>query len=1021
MKSNIIYEFDYDDDSTVEVIAKYNGDIEKVVNDVGASAEILSNSFVIIKTRADNINTLMQYNEIIYVELPKILRLFLNEEVSESCIRYSGENVGGLYGSGVLIGIIDSGIDKNVKFYDKIKYLLELNQLPDTTHGTMVASIINNIAPESDIAFVSIGRNDFFASDTDIMRGIKFIADSAEGRPFVINISYGTNNGSHDGNSLFEEYIDEVCQNYRCSIVVASGNEGDKGRHYSGNFNNVDEIEFSIDRGLKSVVLEVWKNFVDKVGYEIISPSGDRSGIISSTTEETNFILGNTKIYFVFTQPSPYNISEQVYIRFEGVETVGSGIWRLILHPISVVDGEYNIWTTQARFLSPSIFTTLTIPSTANRVISVGAYNSTTGSRTSFSGRGFTANNSVKPDISAPGVNVVVDGSSYTGTSVATPFVTASCALLMEWGIVKGNDLNMYGERLKAYLRAGAIRDNVDYPNRELGYGKLCLSNTYNELIDYSIAQNSVSPAYNNDYEEAVINYNKDIEDYLIENNIQYCSIESGMFMVMYYEKDNRSSSFLLNPLYDVLRENAPVLYGLMSEEFNQAAGISSVHRPPLELKGMDVVVGFVDTGINYTNEEFLYENGENRIYSIWDMTIEDETSEGVCFGRVFNNEEINNRTANTKDDIGHGTNMAINACGKTGAAPESTIVVVKLKRAKQYRYQREFVPEDVPAYSSADIMLGIDFVVKQAKILKKPLVIVLGLGTNNGGHDGSSALERYISYLGRNAGTIVVTPTGNEATARHHTSFAIDNDNNYYDIEVSVAENVKGFNMWIWNNILDKVEVSIISPIGEVIPRVTAQVYFSNEYILFQTNTRVKICYMLPVFQTTAQRTSLSFSNPLAGVWRIRVYGSSVYSKIHSWLPISQFVGDKVVFTQPDAFSTITLPSTAENVMCVGSYSPTDNTVYPQSGRGPNRLGDIKPDFVAPTNNNSSIAASVTAGAAAILMQWGINEGNFYSLNSTTATALIINAAKQSSNDIYPNNISGYGLLDLYNVFFKL
>ncbi len=1022
MDGNIMYEIEFGGNSVTELIVKYNGNIDRIANEVGASAEVLSNSFAILTISVNEINNLLKFNEVIYVEIPKLLRLFIEESKIDSCIIDYSESIG--TGEGVIVGIIDSGIDENVSFADKIKYKKLLNENPNVNHGTMVASIINNIAYNADIAFVSIGRNDFFASDTDIMRGIKFISDSAEGRPFVINISYGTNSGPHTGNTLFEEYIDEVCQNYRCSIIVATGNEGDKGRHYSNKINNneTNTIEFNIDGGLPFIVLEVWKNFLDKMSYEIIAPNGDRSGNISSAVGQTNFILGNNEIYFIFTEPSPYNIQEQVYIRIEGVTNVAEGVWRLIITPVNIVEGTYNIWTTQGRFLSPDVYTTLTAPSTASRVISVAAYNSASNSNTGFSGRGYTADNMIKPDIAAPGVNVFVNGNSNTGTSVAAPFVTACCAILMEWGIVKGNDRNMYGERLKAYLRLGAIRDMADYPNREFGYGKLCLSDTFSRLISVKINQISEqTPPFNDENTELILNNTSNVIKELEETGTAYCNVESGNLIIAYPNRNDYAFVRAFDTAAMFLGENEAVVYGLMSEEFNLAAGITRVQRPPLDLSGNGVVVGFVDTGINYDNEEFLYENGDNKIHSIWDMTVEDETSEGVCFGRVYTNEELKNKTAPTRDTIGHGTAMAVQACGNNGAAPNTTIIAVKLKQAKPFMYENQFIDSSVPAYSSADIILGIDYIIRQAKKIKMPVVIVLGIGTNEGGHDGSSLFERYIERIGAESATIVVVPSGNEAIARHHTAFTINNDREYYDIEINVAENVKGFNMWLWNNILDKSEVEIISPVGEIINRITSANNFSNEYMFFQSNSKVRISYSLPVYQTVDQRTTLTFTNPLSGIWKVRVYSTNQYGRIHAWLPINQFVGQNVVFVTPDTSVTVTVPSTANNVMVTGGYNLTDDNIVSSSGRGPTKLGNLRPFFVSPTNNNTSISAGVAGGAAALLMEWAVIKGNLFTINSITATALIISGTTQKSSEVYPNNISGYGLLNLYNVFLNL
>ena len=154
------------------------------------------------------------------------------------------------------------------------------------------------------------------------------------------------------------------------------------------------------------------------------------------------------------------------------------------------MNGNYNFWLPSSavlnlstRFLQPSPDGTLTIPSTAQRPISVGAYDDSTGSYADFSGRGYTQiAGRAKPDLVAPGVNIITvkNGGGYeavTGTSFAAPFVSGGAALMMEWGIVRGEDPYLYGEKVKAYLRKGARRlPGFDlWPNPLVGYGALCV------------------------------------------------------------------------------------------------------------------------------------------------------------------------------------------------------------------------------------------------------------------------------------------------------------------------------------------------------------------------------------------------------------------------------------------------------------------------------------------------------------------------------------------------------------------
>ena len=509
----------------VEVIIKYNGNIENIMGNLGATVEILSSSFAIIQIPPDNIEKLENYTEIEYIELPKNLFFMLEQGKRSSCIIVDNNNIDGLTGAGVIVGIIDSGIDyqnsifKNPDGTTRIDSIYEvggetfyrddintgnINHIDRYGHGTQVASIAvgnNGIANKSDIIVVKIGKNEFFASTTDIMRGISYIINRAIllEKPVVINISYGTNDGSHDGNSLFEEYINEMAASYKVSIIVASGNEGNKGHHFRGFLenNSILDMEFNVASDISSMYLSIWSSFSDEFEIEIFSPLGDRGGPMRKENMTYRYRLGNTITSIVFRNSTPYNLDNEIYIRLEGASKfVDNGIWKIRFYGQNVINGQIDAWLPvneavggDTAFIIPNTDTTLTIPSTSERVITVGAYDSANISTVGFSGRGYTrATEYIKPDLVAPGVNILTTTvgeriTSFTGTSAAAPFVAGSAALLMEWGIVDRNDIFLYGERLKAFLCNGAIRDNSrEYPNREWGYGRLCLKNTLDLL-----------------------------------------------------------------------------------------------------------------------------------------------------------------------------------------------------------------------------------------------------------------------------------------------------------------------------------------------------------------------------------------------------------------------------------------------------------------------------------------------------------------------------------------------------------
>jgi len=320
--------------------------------------------------------------------------------------------------------------------------------------------------------------------------------------PVAINISFGTNNGSHDGDSLFETYIDSMAERWKTVIAVATGNEGSAGHHFSDRIAKDQriDVDFATTGNIQKFYMTLWKNFVDTFTFELIAPSGRRTGEIGPITQTTTVTLDGVSTSILYRQPTHYSSGQEIFFLFESkTGYIPEGIWRLVIKGEQVTDGKFDIWlptlediSQNTSFSRPSVDTTLTLPSTAQNVISVGGYNASVGNVADFSGRGYTRSNVfVKPDLVAPAVGIISTRTgggydSFTGTSVATPFVTGAAALMMEWGIVKGNDPFLYGQRVKAFLQKGARRDfDIPYPNPVWGYGTLCLNNTMILLTEY--------------------------------------------------------------------------------------------------------------------------------------------------------------------------------------------------------------------------------------------------------------------------------------------------------------------------------------------------------------------------------------------------------------------------------------------------------------------------------------------------------------------------------------------------------
>ena len=376
-------------------------------------------------------------------------------------------------------------------------------------HGTHVAGIAcgngrqsngryRGVAPLSDILVVKLGDLEgvSFPRTTRMMEGVEYAVRFAEERgiPVAINLSFGNSYGSHSGIDMVASYLDSIATRWKSSICTGTGNDGNTARHAEGILRErvEQEISMTIAVAESSVNVQLWKAYQDSFAVEIISPSNQ---ILRLNNNENRVILerfGECILAINYGTPSPFQLLQEIYIEWIPLETyIPSGIWKFRLRPEEIKAGRYDFWLPSGnyvhattRFLQPSSSTTLTIPSTTNRFISVGAYNGNNGQIAAFSGRGYTRTDQVKPDIVAPGVDIMSasPNNSYairSGTSMATPFVTGSAALLMEWGIIKGNNPYLYGENLKAHLIRGAepLR-NEDIPSERQGWGALCVSNS---------------------------------------------------------------------------------------------------------------------------------------------------------------------------------------------------------------------------------------------------------------------------------------------------------------------------------------------------------------------------------------------------------------------------------------------------------------------------------------------------------------------------------------------------------------
>lgn len=540
---------------TWEVIIKYSGTLGQV-REIAESVVELSNEFAIVTVREDRLEALAGIEAVEYIEKPK--RLFFQVENGRrvSCMTSVQIRPPKLYGTGVLVAIIDSGIDyANLDFrnadgttriyalwdqtipgnppegyvqgteytQEKINEALQQENRTErmkivpsedrSGHGTAVAGIAagngrgskgaryQGVASESGILVVKLGtpREEGFPRTTELMQAIDYVVKKAQraGRPVAINISFGNTYGSHTGTSLLERFIADIANLWKSVICIGMGNEGASAGHTAGILkeNTEERIPLAVQMKETAINVQIWKSYHDIVDISLISPAGVQIGPIPEVIGTQRFVVGDTEILLYYGEPSPFHVSQEIFIEFLPKDSyITPGIWQFVLTPRKIVTGEYDLWLPSENVLNrgtafryPTERGTLTIPSTSQRVISVGAYDSLTFAYADFSGRGGLEGES-KPDLVAPGVDITAPTPSgiyqtFTGTSFATPFVSGAVALMMEWGIVRGNDPYLYGEKVKAYLRRGArpLPGFTEYPNPQVGYGALCLRDSLPE------------------------------------------------------------------------------------------------------------------------------------------------------------------------------------------------------------------------------------------------------------------------------------------------------------------------------------------------------------------------------------------------------------------------------------------------------------------------------------------------------------------------------------------------------------
>jgi subtilisin family serine protease len=551
-----------------------------------------------------------------------------------------------------------------------------------------------------------------------------------------------------------------------------------------------------------------------------------------------------------------------------------------------------------------------------------------------------------------------------------------------------------------------------------------------------------------NDYADLLISYsgNETIFNNFEDATFQFIDFINAVVHVPVHQITN---NIIARLGYSVM----PSLFGLISLSSLEASSVPRLRNiPGFDLRGQGVLIGFLDTGIDYTNPIFKYQDNTTRIVSIWDQTIiSNSFPENIFYGTEYNREQINQALQSaspyelvpTTDVVGHGTMLAGIAAGNSvpesdfyGLATDAELVIVKLKPAKPYLKDFFGIPQEAVCYQENDIMFAIQYIHNIAVKLNRPLVLCIALGTSQGAHDGRGTLSSFLTRRAEDEGVGVVVAAGNEGNARRHYFGIVDSVRKYDTVELYVGENEGNFSMELWGNAPGLFTIDITTPSGEFVPRIIPRLDENLELSFIFEPTTIYIDYQLVESQSGDQLILLRFRSPAPGIWKFIVHErGDLQVGYHIWLPMEGFITNGTYFIRSDPYTTILSLGNAHVPITVTAYNHQDDSLYLNASRGYTRLGLIKPEIAAPGVNitsatldsefagftGTSVSGAHLTGIAAMLLEWAVTNGNLPRMNTQVMKMLLVRGAKRDIEIQFPNEEWGYGILDIYNIFDRI
>ena len=589
------------------------------------------------------------------------------------------------------------------------------------------------------------------------------------------------------------------------------------------------------------------------------------------------------------------------------------------------------------------------------------------------------------------------------------------------------------------------------------------------------------NPAQSQRFGDFIVKYMQNVQDTMeLFPGTSFQAINE-IFGVLYVPLESMGELEVTGTSYNSI----PKCYTYMDMEAAGASGITRLHdHPYLKLRGKGTAVAVIDSGIDYQNDVFQNAGG-SRIAYLWDQSLEDEAgmdeeqdqsvwkleSENgdvgnlleevgdiedaddiedteVPYGKLFRKKDIDRALKSknpfsivpSRDTNGHGTALAGIAAGNivpgenfTGAAPEATLIIIKVKPAKQYLRNFYLYPPDAEVFQENDVMMAIAFAISWAKKLEMPLSICLGIGSSQGAHLGTNALSQYVDYVANFSQVSVSVAAGNEGNTRNHSTGSFSQGREQIVTELRVAEREQGFTMEFWGEPPEIYGLSIQSPTGEILEVSSSIGSRTQELSFVFVETKVYVNYILIERQTGYSLVYIRFFHPASGIWKIFTQGKNRQNvQFHMWLPVEGLISQDTYFLEPSPYTTVTAPGDARNSITATAYQHRDGSIYIAAGRGYTPDGMVTPHLAAPgvsvkvplvrggfgNRSGTSISAAQMSGIAALLFEWAIIRDNQPFFTGSSVKYYLQRGARREENIQYPNPEWGYGKVDLYHTF---